>query len=723
MKGRYFASGVILIVITLIVGSVVFFSKKIEVSAASTVFVNQAYNVDFSQQLDEKSIDNGYIYVTTEDGKRVDAQIALQSSQQSLAITHDKPGDYVLHVEKKAFKQPSVSMKKQKIDYRVIEKIESIASLEELESYFQKLLNKEKRYSVGGVEESADMATTEASSTRNTVTDGTHSETNNQVEGIEEGDIVTTDGQYIYAVIDQSVVITDAKNPKNLKQVSKITLKENSYPIQLMIHNNMLIVIFDQYIELEKENSSKKYYTTGTSMTKVAFYNIDNPQKPNLVREIGQDGYMNGVRKTDDMLYVITNKTPDYWIMSQEDVELRPYTFDSQESEEIEPMEIEDISILPGTMEPNYTIISAIDLNNFANKKIETKGFLGGSSTLYMSPNALYLTAVNYIMPTSFESSELSDTATSVSRTTMLVPMASNTTLYKFAIDGLDVNLVANTSIKGSVLNQFSMDEHNGYFRVAVTEGNTWGTNANSKNHLFIFDDKLKKVGEITDLAKGERIYSARFMGDKAYIVTFKQVDPLFVIDVANPEKPEVLGELKIPGFSNYLHPLDENHLIGIGYDTEVTTDNYTKEPFVTRKGMKVSLFDITDFENPKEQDTVVIGGRGTYSEIEYNHKALFRNEQLNYYGFPITIYEGKSDYDIEYKGTGAVVYEITAEDGIQLKGDLITPAKVEEQYEDWNSLITRLIYIDNSLYTISRNEIKSYNLQNFKQLDYMKID
>src|SRR5690606_22698817 len=123
--------------------------------------------------------------------------------------------------------------------------------------------------------------------------------------------------------------------------------------------------------------------------------------------------------------------------------------------------------------------------------------------------------------------------------------------------------------------------EHDGHVRIATTEGSAWGTTANSKNHLFILDGNLKQVGAVNDLAKGERIYSARFMGDKAYLVTFKETDPLFVIDTKNPAAPKVLGELKIPGFSNYLHPIGENHLLGIGYDTEVKMEEGSKEPVV----------------------------------------------------------------------------------------------------------------------------------------------
>lgn len=706
MKRRFYASGILLLTITLVTSALLlFFGKKVEVSAASTVFANQPYNVHFSHVIEKESINNGDIYLTNEDGKKVDAEITLQPSNQSLSIVASAPGEYVLHVEKNAFKETGVKAENQTVEFKVLEKIEQLTSVQDLKDYFQTILKNDNRnfvYEVSeasGAKESADMSTSNSSS---------HSTTNNQVEGIEEGDIVVTDGHHIYSIIDNQIVITDASNPKSLKVKSKISLQPNSYPSQLMLHDDMLIVILDQYVEMKQDR-----YMGGISLTKAAFYNIEDAANPKLVREIGQDGYMNGIRKYNDVLYIVTNKTPNYWLLSEEeDVELRPYMYDSA-SEQITPMDIKQLSILPGSMEPSYTIISAIDLENLESKEIQTKGFLGGSSTLYMSNEALYLTAFNY-SPTIYESKSSTSFTTDIA----IMPVATNTDIYKFSLDRTKVELVGSTSLKGSILNQFSMDEHNGYFRIATTEGNMWGSPEQaSKNHLFIFDEQLKKVGELTDLAKGERIYSARFMGDKGYIVTFKQVDPLFVIDLANPKNPKVLGELKIPGFSNYLHPLDENHLIGFGYETETRIDSYSKQPFTTTAGMKISLFDITDFNNPKEQDAVVIGGRGTYSDLQHNHKALFRNNKYNYFGFPVVVYEGKGEFDVQYKGNGALVYEITAENGIQLKGNLVTPAKSGEQYEEWGTNISRLLYIDETLYTVSGNEIKSYDLKSFKQL------
>lgn len=730
MKKRFYISGILILLAVLAIGAVLFLGKKIEVNATSTVLVNHPYHVHFSHALDENSIEKGYVYLTDKEGNKVESEMKLLNKGKTVTILNTKSGEYTLHVEKNAFPIPSTPTAKKEIEYEVIDQIEGITSIEDLQNFFLTALNREQRYylndsTMSGAEESVEVSNSAADMSSDRGAD--YSTTNNQVEGIEEGDIAVTDGEYIYATYDNDIIITDARNPENMKQVSKITFDDYSYPMQLMIHENMLIVMKDQYIEPEQKDKDK--YVSGYSMTTAAFYNIEDPKKPTLVREIGQDGYMTGVRKYNDVLYMVTIKSPEYWILYDtpvEEVELRPYTYDSAEDEKISPMEIEKLTILPGSTEPNYTIISAIDLNNFENKKVETKGYLGSSSTLYMSPNALYLTALDFEMPTTLEFEVESDPNTSVSnsmaRDMIIAPTSVNTDIYKFAINGTDIDYTASTSINGSALNQFSMDEYDGYFRIAVTEGSMWGAESTSKNHLFIFNDQLERVGEVTDLAKGERIYSARFMGDKAYIVTFKEVDPLFVIDLANPNDPKVLGELKIPGFSNYLHPLDENHLVGIGYETETMIDSYSKRPFTVTGGIKVSLFDITDFSNPKEQDTVVLGGRGTYSEVQYNHKVLFRNSAYSYFGFPVSIYERNGQYDTRFEGSGSVIYEITADNGIELKGNLITPASPGEQYENWETMVQRMLYIGDTLYTISRNEVKSYDLQTFEQLGSVKI-
>lgn len=198
------------------------------------------------------------------------------------------------------------------------------------------------------------------------------------------------------------------------------------------------------------------------------------------------------------------------------------------------------------------------------------------------------------------------------------------TVIHKIAINQGNLEYQNFGEVTGQALNQFSMDENNGYFRIATTKNQTWPQFAEddrkaSYNNLYVLDKDLKTVGSVENLAEGEQIYSVRFMQDRAYMVTFKQMDPLFVIDLKDPKAPKVLGKLKIPGFSNYLHPYDENTLIGLGRDTKEN-----EWGGATNGGVKLSLFDVSDVENPKEIDSYVIGDSGASSIALDDHKAFF---------------------------------------------------------------------------------------------------
>lgn len=688
------ASVAILLLLMLMVGMALY-QKEMKVAAASVVFDGEPYHVHFSSPIDKQSIQQGKVYVVDEKGNKVDADISLSDSRRTLTIKGLNEGKYILHIDRKP------------VEFQVIKKLESVKSVEELKRYFQAVLAMYEQ-DIGRergivVEEKASDSSSSG-----------HSTINNQVEGIDEGDIVITDGDYIYTIVEQTVKIVDAQNPKNLRYISTIQLEQNSYPQLLLKEGDYLILLLDEFVQ--NKGNAKGFYM-GHSFTKAAIYDVKDASKPKLVKEFGQEGYMNGVRQYNGVLYMISNYSPNFWKLEEQDVELRPHIIDGKK---VALLEIENISIIPGTLEPSYTIISAIDLNQLTSKKVNTKGYLGSTSTLYMSPNALYLTAFDVKEAVPIERNTITlDTDVSIVQRRF---NDQKTKIYKMLINGTSIEFAATASVKGHVLNQFSMDEHNGYFRIATTEGFASGKQANSKNHLFIFDETLKQVGEVSNLAKGERIYSVRYMGDKAYIVTFRETDPLFVIDTSKPSNPKVLGELKIPGFSNYLHPLGENHLIGIGYAAEQRMDSWSKEPITVTTGIKISLFDVSNLSKPKELDSVVVGGRGTYSEAEHNHKAFFRNEALNYYGFPVVLYEEDKKDELHYKGIGALVYEITTERGIQLKGDLVTPAKADELYEDWNSAILRLVYVDNALFTVSPKEVKSYDIKTFQPLGQVKI-
>jgi uncharacterized secreted protein with C-terminal beta-propeller domain len=599
------------------------------------------------------------------------------------------------------------------------EAIESVTSADELKAYFERAKKELSRMNQSeAIElESAESAVkSEASDTANST--GDHSTTNNQVEGIDEADLVKTDGDYIYSTLGNGkVVITDIRDPHKMKKAAEIKMEEGFYPSQLFLHEQTLIVLGSKYEPYPyDEKADARIMPMMNGMTMLRFYSVENPEKPKFIREVGAEGYLNGARKTGNLLYVVTNVQPNFWIMEDLDGDLlRPYVLDSMEGEQPQPIDYKDIAILPGAMEPSYSVITAIDLSSPMDNKVVTKGYLGSSEQLYMSKENLYLTSTIY---------ETSTSPNATSSSMIWNPGNANSELFKFTLDGTTVKFHSSAKLKGHLLNQFSMDEHDSHFRVVTTEGNMWDEKNPSKNHLFILDEKLNVTGSVEGLAKGERIYSARFMGDKAYMVTFRETDPLFVIDVADPAAPKVLGELKIPGFSNYLHPIDENHLIGFGYETVAKKNPTGGEPFILTMGMKVSLFDVTDFENPKEKDTEIIGGRGTYSPIQYDHKALFQHKERNLYGFPVVTYDeiGKNHY-VEYQGSGALVYEITPEKGIVLKGDLVKAKKEGEQYGEWEKEIQRMLYSKDQLYTLSMKEINNYSLDTFAPIGNVEIE
>ena len=283
------------------------------------------------------------------------------------------------------------------------------------------------------------------------------------------------------------------------------------------------------------------------------------------------------------------------------------------------------------------------------------------------------------------------------------------TVIHKISINNGNIDYQASGEVPGYVLNQFSMDEYNGYFRIATTTGN-W--NVETLNHVYVLDVGLNIVGKVEDLAHGERIYSVRFMGDKVYMVTFRQVDPLFVIDLTNPSSPAVLGYLKVNGVSDYLHPYDETHVIGVGQDA-------TDQGRV--KGIKLSLFDVSDFANPKEVSKYVIGTSGTYSSALYDYKAFLFDKEKQLLVIPIstTNYLNDQQFSQPEYWQGAYVFNIDLTNGFVLKGNVTHANETYNAtyYYDYNSQITRSLYMDSVLYTVSNNMVKANSLIDLSEI------
>jgi len=295
------------------------------------------------------------------------------------------------------------------------------------------------------------------------------------------------------------------------------------------------------------------------------------------------------------------------------------------------------------------------------------------------------------------------------------------TIVHKIAIDNGMIEYKAKGEVDGSLLNQFSLDENEGYLRLATTV-DVWTSKSIQYNNVYVLDDQMEIVGELTGVAKDERIYSTRFIGDKLYMVTFRQVDPFFVIDLADPTNPEVLGALKIPGFSNYLHPYDENHIIGVGKETKESEFGG-----VTTGGIKIALFDVTDFSDPQLVDQVVIGDQGSDSPALYDHKAFLFSKSKDLLVLPITEITRREKLDQwRYSNTvwhGAYVFKVTT-DGFTEMGKVTHSSTKSDYWDWWNAAsVMRSLYMDDNLYTISNKYIKINDLANsLEELNTVKL-
>lgn len=593
----------------------------------------------------------------------------------------------------------------------VVEEDEGLPKLENFENLYEIVKDKNtKYYEDGAIEESVtDTVKSENSSSSSekylTNTERLdYSKTNVQVEGVDEADIVKTDGNYIYYISSEKIVIVDAKNSNDLKIVSEINYEEDRfYPKELYINDNKLIVIGESsnnnYRKLIEVDSSYSYITKRSTIAKI--YNIKDKNNAKLEREIQIKGNYLSSRMIGDNIYLIANEYIYSYLFKDKEISqideesLKPMYKDTAVSNEEKSIAYNDIYYFPDSEDTSYLIIAGFNVKN--NEEANIKTYLGAGEDIYSSQDNLYITRVKY----EYKDSKLFDNYYSHD---------VNTYIYKFKLENSKARYINSGSVPGKVLNQFSMDEKDGYFRIATTDSENWRSETNT-NNLYVLDENLKIVGKIEGLAKGEKIYSVRFMGNRAYMVTFVQTDPLFVIDLSKPEKPTVLGELKIPGYSKYLHPYDETHIIGFGENTK--TNKYGG---VVTDGMKMALFDVSNPNSPKELYSVDIGDKGTYSEILNNHKALLFSKEKNIIAFPISISE-EGERRSKLKFQGAIVYGLDLEKGFTLKGR-IEHMKVEDGYKNYDSEkeVERIIYIKDSLYTLSRGIIKATNIDTMKE-------
>ena len=658
-----------------------------------------------------------------------------------------------------------------------------------------------------------------------------YSQTNIQVEGVDEADFVKNDNKYIYMISQKKLVIVNAYPAEDAKILS--TTKIDGNPRDLFVNKDRLVLfvdgndqtpVFEQYDFVPRPRYVSK--------THAYVYDISDREEPKLVKDYNLKGNYYQSRMIGDYVYFISTDYAYYYgnvvdmpvIKQGSDIVTRPeiYYFDNPET--------------------NYNFNTVAAFNVIEDDgKINAKTFMMGyTNTLYVSQDNIYITYQKNLPYTYYEKhnedrfydvvvpllpSETKSRINSIKNDDSLNSYEKwdrisnaleemynkmeeddkeelvekiaieiedyearleverrKTVIHKIGINEGEIEYGTRGEVPGYLLNQFSMDENGKYFRVATTfefygggimpmwrggmetsvavaeaeqvSGSGSAPSGISKeedekiastsliapriprrefvmyNNVYVLDEKLQIVGKLEALAPDERIYSTRFLGDRLYMVTFKRVDPLFVIDLSDPQNPEVLGELKIPGFSDYLHPYDEDHIIGIGKETEGN-----EWGGISTKGVKIALFDVSDVKNPKELDKYEIGDSGTDSEALRDHKAFLFNKNKNLLVLPVTEVKGKLEYDSKlgyYRQRywqGAYVFSIersVSEWGFIPKGRI--SHNEGDENRDWywygspNS-VRRSLFMDDVLYTVSGIKIKANDLNDIsKEIKEVKL-
>lgn len=434
-------------------------------------------------------------------------------------------------------------------------------------------------------------------------------ETNRQEEGVDEGDIIKTDGRYLYVItsgVERHFTIIDCAEDKMTK-TADVKFDEDMSISELYVYGNYAVIIGQKYDYdgYGVYNGAVYDCVMMSGDTTVRVYDISDKTAPKSAKEFTQQGLCTSTRMIGSKLYCVSAYNVNLYAENIEDVCIPEITVDGVNRK----LPADSISMIDGTDYPSYAIISAYDVIEKGEPK--TDAVLGNSQSIYVTTDYFF------ISETCYEKS------------------AEITKIYKFGYTADGVKFEACGKVPGYLNNQFSLSYNGTHLRVATTsnqwtvEKTTNGDTAmpdaavsssvnNTQNALYILDNDMKQVGKVDNLAPGERIKSARYIGDMAYVVTFRQTDPLFAIDLSDPANPKVMGQLKITGFSEYLHPFAENLLIGIGRDG---TENGTNGD------CKVCLFDVSDPANPTEASKLtVMNGKGyCWTEMGYNHKVYIK--------------------------------------------------------------------------------------------------
>jgi len=613
-------------------------------------------------------------------------------------------------------------------------------------------------------ETAAPMASQDASES-NTVGSGSndYSTTNVQIKGVDEADFVKNDGESIFIINSGELSIIDAAS---LEISAKIDTPKNTYARELFLNKDKLVL----FLESSKESFYFQKYDivpqqTYIQETMILIYDVSDRSSPKLLEKFTISGSYFQSRMIGDSVYIVTQAPAQTDIVRPPIVyaktTIRPsvYYFDSPQQDyqynTVTSISMESMDVVDAkTFLLGYANTLMVSEDNiyiayqkqdnwcfrrwYCSQEHEAERFY--DVILPLLDKELRL-EINEIIAkglpddeewqeisgklTKFYEDALEDEQLKDDREDELEKIAEaldeydtkkaledrKTIIHRIAIDDGKIEYAAKGEVEGYLLNQFSLDEYDEKLRVATTVDIWLNYGRKTYNNIYILGSDMKVSGTLEGIAKDEEIYASRFIGNKLYLVTFRQIDPFFVIDLSGSD-PVILGKLKIPGYSSYLHPYDENHIIAVGKNT-----GENEWGGVSTKGVKIAMFDVSDVEKPEEIDSYEIGMQGSDSPILYDHKAFLFSKEKGIVVLPVTELTSKekiNSYSYNNKiWDGAYVFKVSAE-GFEELGKIMHSSR-QSYYFNWydSASVSRSLYIGDSLYTISSKYIKMNDLSN----------
>ncbi len=536
------------------------------------------------------------------------------------------------------------------------------------------------------------------------------SDTNNQVSGVQEADIIKTDGEYIYYcdVIEKKLYIAKAYNGAMTK-ISETSLSGENIAEMILIDKTLVVI-----------STGYDYDKQGSTFTCTAYYDLSDKSNPKKIRTMTQDGYYRDSRAIGENVYIISN----YFVSKVDDLEI---CIPKLNGEKIAPNDI----LIPETVtSPQYAIITKYDVSENEDDFSSVLSVIDSASVIYCGKTDIYLLRA---ISDSLDNSDLVFEDKTAEKT-----LTTNTNIHKISLDGKELSYFGTGIVPGIVNDQFSIDEKDGCLRVAtninystVLLEDTFitGIDGEEYNKVFCLDEGMQIIGESDKLGIDESIKSVRYIGDIAYVVTFRQTDPLYAVDLSDPTNPKTLSALKIDGFSTYMHPYGDGKLLGIGYDADANTGG--------TRGLKLTMFDISDNSAVSEISTYVMPwGNNSYinSSATYNHKATLIDAKKGIIALPINseyfLRDGDGEFEYPHFKREFVFFEF---DGNTLseKGRVVIDEfsdhfddaeDLEKEYAKFFNDESRSIYIGDYGYIVSSNGIISISLETIGVVSELKF-